>query len=80
MEHAIADITRILLDAQSAIATQQISQEINTESSGALETEDDILAAAISLSEHTPTLIYQAAPSKFSIGFSVTPTQRTDIS
>ncbi|MGB7414832.1 MAG: hypothetical protein WA902_11550 [Thermosynechococcaceae cyanobacterium] len=51
LEQAIADITRILLNAQSAIATQQVAQEINTESLKALETEDDILASALALTE-----------------------------
>lgn len=51
MEHAIADITRILLNAQHEIATQQVAHEINTESLGRIETEDDILAAAVALTE-----------------------------
>ncbi|PZD70194.1 hypothetical protein C1752_17100 [Acaryochloris thomasi RCC1774] len=51
MEHAIADITRILLNTQHEIATQQVVQEINTESLHALDTEDDLLATAVALTE-----------------------------
>lgn len=51
MEHAIADITRILLNAQYAISTQQVAQEIDAESLNGLETEDDLLTAAIALTE-----------------------------
>ena len=51
IEHAISDITRILLNAQHEIATQQVAHEINTESLEVLETEDDILAAAVALTE-----------------------------
>ena len=51
VDHAITEITRILIDAQYAIAHQQVVQELNPEPFGALDTEDEILAAAVSLTE-----------------------------
>lgn len=51
LENALAEITRILIDAQYAITHQQILQELNPEVLEPLETEDDILAAAVTLTE-----------------------------
>lgn len=51
VEHTIAELTRTLLDAQYAIAHKQVVQELNTDNLGALDTEDEILAAAVSLTE-----------------------------
>jgi hypothetical protein len=43
------DIARTLLHAQYAIAHKQVVQELNTEHLGKLETEDELLDAAIAL-------------------------------
>lgn len=51
LESTIAEITRILIDAQYEIATQQLTQEIQPEPLGSLATEDDILHTAVSLTQ-----------------------------
>lgn len=45
-------ITRTLLNVQYKIARRQVLQEMNTEYLGQLETEDDILAAAVTLTDN----------------------------
>jgi hypothetical protein len=49
IERISQEIARTLLHAQYAIAHKQVVQELNTEALGSLETEDDLLDAAVSL-------------------------------
>jgi hypothetical protein len=49
IERISQEIARTLLHAQYAITHKQVVQELNTEALGSLETEDDLLDAAVSL-------------------------------
>ncbi|NJN37938.1 MAG: hypothetical protein HC790_03125 [Acaryochloridaceae cyanobacterium CSU_3_4] len=49
IEQISQDIARALLNAQYAMAHKQVMQEMTTEHLGSLETEDDLLNAAVSL-------------------------------
>jgi hypothetical protein len=49
IEQISQDIARALLHAQYAMAHKQVIQEMTTEHLGSLETEDDLLDAAVSL-------------------------------
>lgn len=49
IEQISQDIARVLLHAQYAMAHKQVIQEMTAEHLGALETEDDLLNAAVSL-------------------------------
>jgi hypothetical protein len=49
IEQISQDIARALLHAQYAMAHKQVIQEMTTEHLGSLETEDDLLNAAVSL-------------------------------
>jgi hypothetical protein len=49
IERISQDIARTLLHAQYAMAHKQVVQELNTEALGSLETEDEFLDAALSL-------------------------------
>jgi hypothetical protein len=49
IEQIAQDIARTLLNAQYEMANKQVIQEMSTEHLGSLETEDDLLSAAVSL-------------------------------
>jgi predicted transcriptional regulator len=49
IEQISQDIARTLLNAQYEMAHKQVIQEISTEHLGSLETEDDLLHVAVSL-------------------------------
>ena len=51
IEHTVAEITRALIDAQDAIAHQQVIRELSPQHLDTVETEDDRLATAVSLTE-----------------------------
>jgi hypothetical protein len=51
LEQIQQQIARTLLDAHYTMVHQQVLHEIKVDNLGSLETEDDILAAAVSLSE-----------------------------
>jgi predicted transcriptional regulator len=49
IEQISQEIARTLLHAEYAIARKQVVRELNTEALGSLETEDELLDAAVSL-------------------------------
>ena len=51
LDQTLMEITRILIHAQYEMAVQNMAQEAKTEHLGPLDTEDDLMAAAISLTE-----------------------------